>query len=299
MPALPLSVQPRLVDWSRLHIRLVWTYHGAPLRMHHTTTGEIPATMGWLLLQGNVEAEGPRSGPVRARQGQWLFLPQDKHRHDFSDDARILSVRLIARWPDGRPLYEHDRWITCDAADHPTLERRALALVRLMRPFLPPGEAASHVMQAPARLGDYLRIERATLHWLAAYDHVMQALGYARTPIAHIDDRVSQVLADLERLPLSEPFDEHAMARGLGLSTRHLDRLFTAQVGVTLSAYADQRRLDHARRALLGTPVPVKQLAYTLGFKQPSHFSNWFRKKTGVSPRAFRQTWHHPSDFVR
>ncbi len=44
-----------------------------------------------------------------------------------------------------------------------------------------------------------------------------------------------------------------------------------------------------ARRSLAYTRMTVSEVAYSLGFTDPAHFSRLFRKNMGLSPNAFRQ----------
>lgn len=287
------------MDWSRLYVRLLWAYEGAPQGMHHALPEAAQSIMCWFIQRGEVEAEGAKSGLVRGHAGQWLFLANDKVRHDFTDDARIVSLRLIVRWPGGQPLYPNDQWIKFDSANSPLLERHTRSLLRRLRPYLSRARDLTHLMAEPARLVDYIRIEQATLQWLVVYDSVMQSLGVQPTPVSRMDDRVGRAVELLDRQDLGDPADEREIATLVGLSIGQLNRLFTSQVGMTVKAYAEQRRIDHVRRTLLSSTMPIKQLAYTMGFRQQSHFSRWFHKKTGIYPRAFREKTHHPNELIR
>ena len=53
----------------------------------------------------------------------------------------------------------------------------------------------------------------------------------------------------------------------------------------------DVRRLDEARSLLLHTNLPIKRIAYSLGFSSPFHFANRFRLRCGQTPTGFRR---HP-----
>ncbi|MFW6218376.1 MAG: helix-turn-helix domain-containing protein [Verrucomicrobiota bacterium] len=35
--------------------------------------------------------------------------------------------------------------------------------------------------------------------------------------------------------------------------------------------------------------LPLKEICYALGYTAPSHFTNWFRKQFGETPRAMRR----------
>ncbi|HEX2654640.1 MAG TPA: helix-turn-helix domain-containing protein [Xanthobacteraceae bacterium] len=58
--------------------------------------------------------------------------------------------------------------------------------------------------------------------------------------------------------------------------------------GVTAGHLIRQRVLTEAKRQLVFTTVPVNEIAYDLAFSDPSHFTRFFRKHTGVTPQAFR-----------
>ncbi len=89
-----------------------------------------------------------------------------------------------------------------------------------------------------------------------------------------------------------------ALTLGCGLSPGHTSRLFVAQFGLTPHEYREQRRINAARRLLRGSSAPVKEIAFDLGFKQSTHFSAWFRERTGAFPRAFRDAEVKPSQAM-
>jgi AraC family transcriptional activator of pobA len=49
------------------------------------------------------------------------------------------------------------------------------------------------------------------------------------------------------------------------------------------------RVLVEAERQLRYTGMNVRQIAYFLGFEDPAYFTRFFRQRTGVSPKAFRE----------
>ena len=54
------------------------------------------------------------------------------------------------------------------------------------------------------------------------------------------------------------------------------------------SDYVRTHRLHLASRQLLETDQGVADLAWRLGFTTPSHFADLFRRRFGMSPRAYR-----------
>lgn len=95
-----------------------------------------------------------------------------------------------------------------------------------------------------------------------------------------IDDR----LADPDLSPA-------LVAENLGLSTRHLHRLFE-DCGQSLGEWIRERRLERAR-ADLGDPQQARRsildIAFGWGFNDASHFSRSFRSRFGLSPREYRR----------
>ena len=79
------------------------------------------------------------------------------------------------------------------------------------------------------------------------------------------------------------------IAAMLGLSRRHLTRLFKMSVGLTVHAYVGQASVRKAMDLLTTTDKPVKEIAHKLGFSSPSGFSTAFRAATGQSPGQFRK----------
>lgn len=99
---------------------------------------------------------------------------------------------------------------------------------------------------------------------------------------------LSQFMQRVER-----DFRQHgsveAMAHGIGISVAHLNSLCRELAGQSALQIIHQRQLLEAKRCLIYTNMTVSQLADTLGFADPAYFSRFFRRLTGMSPKAFRQ----------
>lgn len=48
--------------------------------------------------------------------------------------------------------------------------------------------------------------------------------------------------------------------------------------------------VDFAKKKLKNTNLSISQISYSLGFEYPNYFARFFRKKTGLSPTAYRQS---------
>lgn len=80
-----------------------------------------------------------------------------------------------------------------------------------------------------------------------------------------------------------------AMAHGIGISVAHLNSICRELAGQSALQIIHQRQLLEAKRCLIYTTMTVSHLAETLGFADPAYFSRFFRRLTGVSPKAFRE----------
>ena len=87
----------------------------------------------------------------------------------------------------------------------------------------------------------------------------------------------------LEHWPLTR------YAEALGLSTQRLNRLTRAEVGTPALEILHQRLTREACRRLFYIAAPAEKLALELGFDDPAYFSRFFKRRTGSSPRRWRE----------
>lgn len=78
------------------------------------------------------------------------------------------------------------------------------------------------------------------------------------------------------------------LARSLGVHPVHLAREFRRRFRCTIGEYIRQRRIEFACREISNTEAPLTQIALAAGFYDQSHFSNTFRRLTGLTPAAYR-----------
>jgi AraC family transcriptional activator of pobA len=78
-------------------------------------------------------------------------------------------------------------------------------------------------------------------------------------------------------------------ARKLAMTPDRLNDHVKRATGVTAGHLIRQRVLTEAKRQLVFTNQPINEVAYGLAFSDPSHFTRFFRKQTGMTPQAFRE----------
>ncbi|CAL9644139.1 GlxA family transcriptional regulator [Streptomyces sp. enrichment culture] len=82
--------------------------------------------------------------------------------------------------------------------------------------------------------------------------------------------------------------DIAALAARAGLSPRHLQRRFTAELGVPPAAYVERVRVEAARRALAEGDEPVEAIARGCGFATAETLRRAFHRRLGVAPSDYR-----------
>ncbi|MDX1406275.1 MAG: AlkA N-terminal domain-containing protein [Woeseiaceae bacterium] len=79
------------------------------------------------------------------------------------------------------------------------------------------------------------------------------------------------------------------LAERLGVTSRHLRRLFTRHVGASPLAVAHTQRLHFAKRLIDETTLPMARIAEAAGYGSIRRFNDAFRKTYGRSPRELRK----------
>ncbi len=81
---------------------------------------------------------------------------------------------------------------------------------------------------------------------------------------------------------------EHLSGR-LGVTSRHLRRLFHKHLGASPLAVAHTQRLHFAKRLIDQTTLPMADIAITSGFGSTRRFNDAFRKTYDRTPRELRR----------
>jgi AraC-like DNA-binding protein len=94
-----------------------------------------------------------------------------------------------------------------------------------------------------------------------------------------------EIKTSWEELARSAQYRPSILAERCGVSMRTLQRYFRTHYDKTVSDWLRELRLNEAFSSLKQCDS-VKEVAFDLGYKQPSHFTRDFKKKFGVPPRV-------------
>jgi AraC-like DNA-binding protein len=161
----------------------------------------------------------------------------------------------------------------------------------------------------PAQLTEYERLFQTELHFaqpinrlafdarcldwsvlssnaalLPLFESYADTMLAALTPTQDYQQKVSQAIAQhlIGELPTIQ-----AIAYELAISVRHLQRELKAE-GTSFQKLLDETRKKLALQHLKNPTTPIHDIAFLLGFSEPSAFNRAFKRWTGKTPGSYR-----------
>ncbi|MCB2354571.1 AraC family transcriptional regulator [Clostridium estertheticum] len=191
---------------------------------------------------------------------QYLAIPED-------GQYGILS---------GSPLRNKKNFFICCA----TIATRA-AIDGGLEPELAYALSDSYIqnMEYLYKVTDLLNLENKMYCDFADNVLKFKKLNYSRSIIVC----QNYILKHLyEEISLSE------LAQFVGLSQKYLSGLFSKEVGITLSDYIQNARIEESKHLLTSSNYSILDIGTWLGFHDQSHFTRIFKKFTGTTPKKFK-----------
>lgn len=112
-------------------------------------------------------------------------------------------------------------------------------------------------------------------------------LPKAKIAVPHLEDEFILKIKELFEEQMMDPaFDLDKLCQALNLSRSNLYRKIKALTGRSPAVFLRSLRLQKARQILLSSDLPVKQVAYDVGFSDPSYFSRSYTEEFGESPNT-------------
>lgn len=95
-------------------------------------------------------------------------------------------------------------------------------------------------------------------------------------------------LQELLELNIAREKQVSFYTESLNLSPYQLNAITKKVLDKTVSELINEQVVLEARRQLLGTSNQVNQIAFSLGYDDPSYFIRFYKKQTGHTPEAYR-----------
>jgi AraC family transcriptional activator of pobA len=114
--------------------------------------------------------------------------------------------------------------------------------------------------------------------------------------------RISSLFMELleRQFPIESPSQQIALrapseyASQMAVHVNHLNRALREMSGKTTTKLIAERLTQEARSLLRHTTWNIGEVAWCLGFEERSHFINFFKKNTQLSPGAYRESTAQP-----
>lgn len=267
-----------------------------------------------LLYESDIRASSTlvHRGQLNAGESRVEEMPCWTLHLNLSGGALFLSDRMEQRVgpgdmllmrPDARYYYglhpREDHWQHLWALFQPRphwseflswreLDRGILLL------SLPEGDGRAHLerlFRELIDLGSESGAEQSNLQHNKLEELLIRARSYAGPEeLAPVDPRIRRACEYMQQR-LGENFRIDEVADACNLSTSRFAHLFREQMGMGPKTWINDTRLQEARKLLLTTRESVSRIASMVSYEDPAHFTRYFRKNMGCSPRQFRNSF--------
>jgi AraC family transcriptional regulator len=196
--------------------------------------------------------------------------PGEVHRDYFYDrDVRVFIIEIPPKWIEKL----RDQSIRLGRAEEFKGGPLPQLVARLNREFHQTDAAAS------------LIIEGLTLELMAEAARYSAGGGGQKIPCW-----LKQAEA-LIRAHFSENLRLEQLASEVGVHPVHLATVFRRKYHLTVGEYIRRLRIEYACLALAQGEKPLGTIALEAGFANQSHFSGAFKRMTGFTPAAYRNSF--------
>lgn len=151
-------------------------------------------------------------------------------------------------------------------------------LLRLMHEAIAPGEISDDIVKS---LGQAMLVE--CHHWLLVGEEA--EITKQQLSASDLEIIEQQIAGSTGTFP-----GVADLAAACGFSERYFARLFRQHFGSSVSEHLKAARMSKAKSLLLETQLPLKEIAYRLGYSSSANFSSAFRAAIGSTPGQYRKS---------
>jgi transcriptional regulator GlxA family with amidase domain len=118
---------------------------------------------------------------------------------------------------------------------------------------------------------------------------------YVERPLPAVGDASTAATREWALSHLDRPIGLEQLAAHASMSVRTFTRRFREETGLSPNRWLTRQRVEAARHLLEATDLPVDQVARRCGFGTTASLRQHLAATLGVSPAAYRRTFHRPA----
>ena len=150
------------------------------------------------------------------------------------------------------------------------------------------GIYAHSVLSSPQMLESFNRASRSItdmVNWISDLSDALVQYDYKkeRTP-----DMIKEIKIFIEENS-GEEISRNDLAAKVFLHPDYLSRIFKEQMGMSLSDFIIQVRIDKAKVLLQKTDDRISDISAKVGYPNTAYFTKLFKRATGMTPKEFRK----------
>lgn len=122
----------------------------------------------------------------------------------------------------------------------------------------------------------------------------LASIGMAKPNPDAWKDNHTKAIMEKAKAYIEENFKEsltlEEVSKYVELSPFYFSKLFKEQFGLTFIDFITTVRMDFAMKEMADASKSLKEICYTIGYKDPNYFSRAFKKHTGRTPSEYRSS---------
>jgi AraC-like DNA-binding protein len=218
-----------------------------------------------LVLRGQIDVEGG-SGGWLVLPNHMIFVPADRAFNLRTSPGTRTHVAFLA--PDDHPWHHHGCWVT---QANPLVHELFALMIRMNERLPESGATQRQLFRTLSHLCQEWFANPKMLWLPAAKSDEMRAfIGFVGTHLA--DATVA------------------AACEACKLAPRTMQRLSHEEFAFGLKTLITEVRMMRAMELLVQENAPIETIAQGVGYSTLSAFTSAFNKRTGVTPREYRQS---------
>ena len=246
-------------------------------RYRQSGAGQRPARKEMLIFQYTLSGRGvfERAGHRHdLTPGRGFFCPaaDEKTSYYYPDDAtepwRFLFINIFDSMGHAAPVSENFGYVFDIDPSEPSV-RHLLSYGEVPESTIQIAAGAAHVF-ASTLIGMLVDQAQCETRQRGA------ALRIVKKALNAIENAIDQ------------PFNATVLAKKIGVSQEHLNRIFREELGRTPYQCICETKMQRACQLLKNTDQTVATIAGELGYSPDSHFARLFKRVIGVNPSQYR-----------